>query len=185
MNRRPFRHAAATDTAAITRAEELATRRRRLRRRMRYTAAISVLATGGLFGIHAASAYWTAFGSGTGSAAVGAMQSVTASAGVVSNLVPDGTSHNVSVTVSNPNSFAVILERVTANGTVSADGSHSGCSPTGVTFSDQTAVGQTIPGHAVSTPVTLNNAAKMDLTSASACQGATFTIPVKISVQTP
>jgi hypothetical protein len=159
--------------------------KRRLLRCIRYTAALSVLLTGGFFGIHAASAYWTAHGSGSGSATAGTIQAVTASGAIVSNLMPDGTGHDVTLLVSNPNSFAVTLERVTANGTVSADVSHSGCSPTGVTFSDQTALGQTIPGHAVSAPVTLNNAAKMDLTSASACQGATFTIPVKISVQTP
>ena len=105
--------------------------KRRLLGRIRYTAALSVLATGGFFGIHAAFAYWTAHGSGSGSATAGTIQAVTASGAVVSNLIPDGTSHNVSLTVTNPNSIAVTLKSVTANGTISADASHSSCSRPG------------------------------------------------------
>jgi hypothetical protein len=159
---------------------------RRLLGCIRYTAALSVLLTGGFFGIHAASAYWTAHGSGSGSATAGTIQAVTASGAIVSNLIPDGTSHDVTLMVTNPNSFAVTLKSVSASGAISADSpGHSGCTTTGVTFANQSGLIQPIPGNSVPTPVTLSNAATMGITSVNACQGATFTIPVTISVQRP
>ena len=54
-----------------------------------------------------------------------------------------------------------------------------------MTLTDQTGLSQPIPANSVPTPVTLSNAATMSITSVNACQGATFTIPVTISVQRP
>ena len=135
--------------------------------------------------ITAASAYFTSTGSGTGSGSTGTLAAVTASGAVVSDLIPNDAAHDVSLTVTNPNNFAVTLTGVVANGTIIPDAGHSTCSPTGVTFTDQTGLNVSIAANANNASVTLSGAASMDTTSAGACQGATFTIPVTITVQNP
>jgi hypothetical protein len=136
--------------------------------------------------MNAAAAYFTSTGSGSGSGSAGTLAPVTASGAVVSNLIPDNSPHDVTLTVTNPNSYAVTLKSVIGNGTITPDSpAHSGCNPAGVWFTDQTGLSQSIPGGNVPTPVTLTNAAKMDTTSVDACQGATFTIPVTIEVRKP
>jgi D-arabinose 1-dehydrogenase-like Zn-dependent alcohol dehydrogenase len=60
------------------------------------------------------------------------------------------------------------------------DGGHAGCTTTGVTFTNQTGFSSTI-GASGTTLVHLPNAASMDATSSSGCQGATFSIPVSIT----
>jgi len=167
-------------------AERLDRQRALVRRSARNATAVVVAVGSGFVGITAASAYFVSPGSGSGSATAATVQAVTASGAVVSNLIPDGVSHDVTLTVTNPNAFAVELESVIGNGTILPDSpDHSGCGPTGVTFADQTGLSQAIPGGSVPTPVTLNNAARMNNTSGDGCQGATFTIPVTISVQKP
>jgi hypothetical protein len=166
--------------------EQINERRVRIHRRLQRTAAAVTVIGSTVFGVTAASAYFDAAGTGSGTGRTGTLQAVTATGAVVSNLIPDGTAHDVTLTVTNPNSFAVALKSVTGNGAITPDTpAHSGCSPTGVAFTDQTGLSQSIPGGSVPTPVTLTGAATMDNTSASACQGATFTIPVTISVQQP
>jgi hypothetical protein len=164
--------------------ERLDRRRARARRSARTATAVVVAIGSGFVGVTAASAYFASSGSGSGSATAATVQAVTASGAIVSNLIPDGTGHDVTLTVTNPNAFPVTLESVIGNGTILPDSpGHTGCGPTGVTFADQTGLSQSIPGGSVPTPVTLDNAARMDNTSVDACQGATFTIPVMISVQ--
>ncbi len=97
-------------------------------------------------------------------------------------LLPGG-SGDVILNVTNPNPYAVTLVSVTGNGTISVDGSHPGCTTAGiVTFSDQTGLTQTIPGNGTTTAVDLPGAAHMALTAANACQGATFSIQVAVTV---
>jgi hypothetical protein len=82
----------------------------------------------------------------------------------------------VSFSVHNPNNFQVEITDITAD-TITADNS---CSPTGMTFTDQ---------HGLSTPISalgtipVSGSASMGAGSASACQGATFTIPVTVTVK--
>jgi hypothetical protein len=163
-------------------AVEIAERRARIRRRVQRTTAVIVAIGSSFVGVTAASAYFQSTGSGTGSVSTGTLQTITASGAVVSNLIPDGTPHDVSLTVTNPNAFAVTLNSVVGNGTINPDAGHSTCSLTGVTFTDQTGLSVSIPANANNSVVTLTGAASMDTTSANACQGATFTIPVTISV---
>jgi hypothetical protein len=180
----PFHRNRSLVTEPATRAEALAEHKKSIRRRIRYTSAVLIAGTGGFFGIHAASAYWTASGAGTGSATTGTMAvSVSATTGTPGTpLLPGGTG-DVSLKVNNPNGFAVTLTAVTGNGSITAAGGAGSCTTTGVTFSAQTGLSQNIPGNSTDVDVDLPGAASMNATSQTGCQGATFTIPVTIAVQ--
>jgi hypothetical protein len=132
-------------------------------------------------GAGVAFAYFTSTGSGTAAASTAAMQAVTVAAatGTPSNPLYPGGTGDVVLKVTNPNSYAVTLVRVAGSGTITAG---NGCSPTGVTFTDQTGLSIPIAASAT-TQVDLPSAAAMQATSASTCQGATFSIPVTITVQ--
>jgi hypothetical protein len=69
---------------------------------------------------------------------------------------------------------------VTGNGTITPDGGHSGCTTTGVTFTDQTGLTIDISANSDAT-TTLTGAASMSNSSLNACQGATFTVPVSLT----
>ena len=125
-------------------------------------------------------AYFTSSASGHASASTGTMQTVTvaATAGTPSStLVPGGTA-DVSLEVTNPNSYTVTLVSVTGSGAITASNS---CSPTGVTFSNRSGLSISVPSG--TSQVHLPAAAAMSSASANACQGATFSIPVTIVVQ--
>lgn len=130
-------------------------------------------------------AWFTASGSGTGSGADGTVQPVTVQAlaggdAPSSALQPGGTA-DVILRLSNPNSFALTLTAVTGGSPITADGGHSGCTTTGVSFTSQSGLSITVPSG--SSLVHLPGAARMDTTSSSGCQGATFAIPVTLSVR--
>ena len=142
-------------------------------------------------GAGAAFAYFSATGSGSGSANVGSMKSVTIAAtiGTPTSLLVPGGSADVVFSVTNPNSFPVSLATVTlkSGGTITPDGSHAGCTTTDskpvITLSVPAAdLPVTMPANST-TPVDLAGAATMDIAATSNCQGASFTVPVVISVQ--
>lgn len=137
----------------------------------------------------AAYASFTAGGSGSGSAPTGTMQPVTVSAFTggdepSTTLVPGGAA-DVIVRVTNPNPTPVYVYGVAGNGPIAADSLHASCSDTGVTF---TAPASPL-SPAVDVPAAssllfhLPGAAAMDLSSDSACQGATFEIPVTLTAR--
>jgi hypothetical protein len=148
------------------------------------TAALLLLAGGGT-----AYAYWATTGAGSGTAAAAAMQAVIVDALVAgdanrTSLAPGGTA-DVILRTSNPNAFAVQLYSVSSNGAVSADAAHAGCTTTGVSFTAPAAPlapAVTIPAHS-SLLVTLPGAASMSAQSQSACQGATFKVPVTVEAR--
>jgi hypothetical protein len=72
------------------------------------------------------------------------------------------------------------VNAVTGNGTITPDSGHSGCTTTGVTFTDQTGLTLDVAA-STATQFTLNGAASMSNASLNACQGATFTIPVTLT----
>jgi hypothetical protein len=155
-------------------------RRARPTRRLQILAVLIVLATF-VVGVKAAYGFWTVSGSGTGSAT-----STTATVSVVAATVPGsplypGASGTVRVSINNPNAFAMKLTAVTGTGPITATPT---CAPTGVTFTDQTGLNTNLPA-GVTTTVDFPNAASMDNTSADGCQGATFSIPVSVSVRQP
>jgi hypothetical protein len=146
-------------------------------------AALCLLAGGGT-----AYAYWATTGAGSGAAAAGTIQ-ITVDALVAgdsnrSSLVPGGTA-DVILRTSNPNAFAVTLYSVAASGAATADAAHAGCLTTGVSFTAPAAPLApvvTIPAKS-SVFVTLPGAASMSDQSQSACQGATFRLPVTVEAR--
>ena len=106
------------------------------------------------------------------------MLTVTASAGTPNSALLPGATADVSLKITNPNSFTVTLTSVTGDGPITAG---NGCSPTGVTFANQT--GLSIPVPAGTSQVDLAGAAAMSSSSASACQGTTFSIPITMVVR--
>jgi hypothetical protein len=153
-----------------------------MRRRLLVLALAAVLV--GL-GAGAAYAYFTATGSGAGSAGAGSLQTVTIDATTGSPTTPllPGQTGDVALQVSNPNGFPVTLVAASGSGAVTVDSEHSGCDPSVVTFTNQTGLSTTIPADTTGYQVYLDGAASMSTAAANACQGATFSIPVTITVQ--
>lgn len=142
-------------------------------------------------GAGAAFAYFSSTGSGSGSASVGSMKSVTVAATVgtpTSALLP-GASADVVFSVTNPNSFAVSLIAVSSKtgGTITPDSGHASCTTT----DSNPTVTLSVPSHDLplsipantTTQVDLAGAATMDIAVTSNCQGASFSVPIVISVQ--
>ena len=142
---------------------------------------VTLLIAGGAF------AYFTSSGSGSGSVSAGSAQNVTISAGAApgSPLVPGG-SGDVTVSISNPNTFRVFIPALaldTSQGTggFGVDGSHSGCdvSTLGFTTQDNSGAGWFVPKKVVANGVLnldLSGSISMGVGAANACQGATFTV---------
>jgi hypothetical protein len=158
--------------------------RLRLRRRHGLLTPPVVLAVGLLCAVTAI-AYFVAAGFGSGSGSNGTLQPVTVVAFVggdteSSSLYPGGPAAEVIVRLTNPNAFSVKLVSVTGNGTILADGGHASCTTTGVTFTNQTGLSIILPSG--SALVHFPSAALMSTASSTGCQGATFSIPVTVTV---
>jgi hypothetical protein len=156
----------------------------KLRRRGLVLAAVAVLAA---IAAAVASAFVTTDGSASGSGSTGTLQAVTVTAftggdAPSSSLLPGG-SADVILRVNNPNSYAVTLISVTAGpGSITADSNHGSCSPASVTFNNQTGLATSIAASGT-TLVDLPSAASMSTSAANGCQGATFAVPVTITVR--
>ncbi|QSZ50656.1 hypothetical protein QEH68_20460 [Paenarthrobacter sp. OM7] len=156
----------------------------RLARTAAATVALCILGGAG-----SAYAYWVTTGTGSGSATNGTMQAVTVDALVPgdtlqTSLVPGGTA-DVILRATNPNAHPVTIYGFAANGPVTADAAHPGCTTTGVTFTPPPtplAPAVTIQPN-TSIQLTLGNAASMSAASVSACQGAAFDVPVILEVR--
>lgn len=137
-----------------------------------------------ILGSGVAYAYWQSTGSGPGSAGTGTMTiSAAALSGETANssLYPGG-SADAFLKVFNPNGYPVQVVAIVGAGTPQAA---NGCSPTGVRFvapASFTEAQFTLPADQ-STVLHLADAMSMDTTSASACQGQTFSLPVTVTVQ--
>ena len=146
---------------------------------------VATVAMVAVMGVGAAYAYFSSAGTGSGSASTGTLQQVTlvAVTGTPQTHLQPGGTGDVLLSVTNPNASPVQLVSVTGGGALSVRGGTS-CTAAnaGVAFHDQSGLAVTIPAHASSVPVTLANAASMAYASASGCQGATFLIPVTITV---
>jgi hypothetical protein len=127
---------------------------------------------------------WNATGSGTGYAKAGTSSSLTlgdASGSTVADLYP-GATGNVKITVTNPNSFPVLITTVsqTASTSITSDKGAACNASTGVTFTTQSGLSLALGAGATNT-FTLTSAVAMSNASANACQGAVFSIPVDVS----
>ncbi|HJP79774.1 MAG TPA: hypothetical protein VJ914_36215 [Pseudonocardiaceae bacterium] len=137
-----------------------------------------------IMGTGVAFAYWNSTGSGTGTATDATMNiSAAALAGETPNstLYPGGSADAI-LKVDNPNGYAVQVVSIVSTGAAQAGNS---CSPTGVRFvapSSFTDPQFTLPADQT-TVLHLSGAMSMDTTSASACQGQTFSLPVTVTVK--
>jgi hypothetical protein len=135
-----------------------------------------------LLGSGAAYGYWSTAGVGTGAAGSGTAVSLTLSPGTPTSLLYPGTSADVALTINNPNTFPVRVERVyldpaQGNNGFSADVSHTACPLTSLSFTTQTngGTGWTVAaGSALS--LHLNGSLAMAFSAANTCQGATFQV---------
>lgn len=136
-------------------------------------------------------AYFASSGSGSGRANVAKMSTVTLVAVVTTTPKTDlypGHSGDVLLKVNNPNPYPVTLVKVTwTGGAITADAGHPSCTTTGVTFVNWTGTISIPPktatnGYPNGYPVHLTGHATMGDASSSGCQGATFSIPVIITV---
>jgi hypothetical protein len=128
-------------------------------------------------------AFWKLSGTGTGSARAGSAIELNLS-GVSDDskpLYPGGTS-NLTVTVANDNAFPITVTTLSpGKGKASADESHrrSGCTNTGVVVTKEVnEVSWKVPKNSVGV-FRLADGIRMTNHSDTACQGATFTIPVQ------
>jgi hypothetical protein len=161
------------------------TMRKRSKRLIAVLVATAAMSVAGL--VYAA---WTTTGSGSSYAKAGtaqALSTVDVSASTTGTLYP-GATGDVLIKVSNPNPYPVRVTGVSLNGAnsdITPDAGHSGCTTTGVSFSNQTGLAIDVAaksgGVNGTTQATLNGGASMSNASVDACQGATFTIPVTLS----
>lgn len=135
----------------------------------------------------AAFAYWTTSGGGSAAATTGSTAALTLSpATPTAGLYPGGQAAVVT-TVTNPNAAIVrvgslALDPSQGTGGFAVDAAHSGCAVSTLGFTTQTngGAGWAVPAHG-SLPLTLTGAVSMSASAANACQGATFTVYLKVT----
>jgi hypothetical protein len=141
-------------------------------------AAAAVLVNAG-----AAWAYWSLHGDGDAVAVAGSAIELKLQGRSDDSkpLYPGGTT-NLTVTVTNQNNFPVKITSLSPGpGSVAADPDHrnGGCRTTGVVVAEEViTVAWEVPKNAIGV-FTVPDGVKMTNSSDSACQGATFTIPVR------
>lgn len=155
-------------------------------RRVRLTVAATVaaVALGGFAG--SAYAYFTSTGSGSGHASVGTLKAVVVEAATgtpTSKLVPGGTA-DLTLTLTNPNPFTVTITGIAEFGTSVSVVGTSSCTSTNAGVSVPTETGLTTTLAHGSHVVTIATGASMSATSSSACQNASFHVPVTVTVKT-
>jgi hypothetical protein len=135
----------------------------------------------------AASAFWAVPGSGRLPAATGAPQPITLSAATPSAQLSPGGRADLSLTITNPNSFTVhvgtlSLDASQGSGGYEVDSGHAGCGVSVLGFAAQTngTSGWSVPPRVGSTDgaltLDLPGVLAMGAGAASACQGASFIV---------
>lgn len=161
----------------------------RPRRRARLAVAAAVLGLALPGG--AAVAFWTGSGPGAGSASAGSALPLTIAAGTASATLHPGGTGAVTLTLSNPNGFPVqvpslVLDTTQGTAGFAVDGAHSGCGLGALSFTtqDNGGAGWTVPARVGVTngqlALNLTGAVAMSLSAADACQGAAFTVYVRV-----
>src|SRR5919202_4415326 len=117
-------------------------RKRIINRKLAVGVIVAVLAAVGL--VYAA---WTTNGTGNAYAKAGtaaAIGTIDVSASTSATLYP-GVSGDVLIKLDNPNPYPVTVTAISGNGTITADAGHSGCTTTGVTFTNQSSLSLVVP----------------------------------------
>jgi hypothetical protein len=134
-------------------------------------------------GVGSAFGYFTSSGAGHGSASTATLLPALGAHGVpTTRLVPGGTA-DVAVQVTNPNLFAVTVVSATAAvGVVTVDAGHPTCTPASVDFTDPVGLSLVIPA-GTTEALSFPGAASMSISAPNACQGASFSIPLTLTVR--
>lgn len=134
-----------------------------------------------------ASAYWRGMGGGAGSAGTGSTQPVTLSPATVSTQIYPGGQASVAVVVTNPNPGPVRVGSLSLDpsqgvGGFAVDGPHAACGVTTLSYTTQSngGSGWSIAG-AGSLTFTFPSALTMGSGASSSCQGASFTVYLKVT----
>lgn len=149
---------------------------------------LTLLVLGGVValvvGLGAAYGYFTSAGTGTGPASTGAPLAVTvvAASGTVSSKLIPGGSGDLLVGLNNPNSYSVTIVGISQNGSVTVVGGSGTCTTTGASVSTQTGLSVTVAS-GTNVVVHVPNGATMSTSSDSGCQGASFQVPVSLTVR--
>jgi hypothetical protein len=143
---------------------------------------IAVMALSG-----AAVARWGVTGAGSGSASAGTVSAVTLTPGTPAAQLVPGAQAAVVLSVTNPNTASIrigslALDTTQGSGGFAVDAGHSGCVLSALSFATQTnaGAGWTVPGNG-SLPVSLTGSLSMAATAANACQGASFTVYLRVA----
>lgn len=157
----------------------------RATRRSEVVASLVILLAIGTIG--PASAYWRGTGGGAGSGGTGSTQPVTLSPATVSTQIYPGGQAAVAVLVTNPNPGPVrvgslSLDTAQGVGGFAVDGAHTACGVGTLSYATQSngGSGWTIAGAGSST-LTFPSALTMGSGASSACQGASFTVYLKVT----
>lgn len=142
---------------------------------------VTSVAIGAIMVASVAFAAWTVSGSGTGSAKATSAVALTAT-GVTptADLYPGKTNGDAKLTIDNTNPFDVEVTDIARSGAITSSAGGACNADTGVTFTDQSGLTLSVPA-GTSQTFTLSGVVAMDNTSDTACQGATFTIPVSLT----
>lgn len=164
-------------------ARALGTVGRRWRRSPFALGAVVALVLG--LGVGSAYAFLTASGLGTGTATVRHATAVTvlAATGTPSSKLHPGASADLTLTITNPNSFPVKIVSISQKATPLTVVGGTSCTAgnSGVTVPTQSGLSISVtPG---TTSVHVPNGASMSTSSANGCQGASFRIPVTVTVE--
>jgi hypothetical protein len=135
--------------------------------------------------------YWSASGSGLGDAGTGTTLPLTLSAGTPASAVYPGGSSAVAVTLANANIYPVavpslVLDASKGTNGFAVDGAHAGCGVgvLGFATQDNATAGWTVPGASNGTDgslvLSLPGSLSMATNAADACQGATFTVHLRV-----
>lgn len=152
--------------------------------------AATLLATATL-GTGIAGAYWTAPGTGSGTAAAGSVTaSVTLSPGTPADTLYPGAQGDIVLTATNPNTAQVVLPSLVldtahASGGIQVGAKFPNCPSSSFTYTAQSngGAGFTVPGRSGGVDgqasIKLAQALSMSVTAPDACQGATVTVYLK------
>ncbi|KQU65429.1 hypothetical protein [Phycicoccus sp. Root101] len=136
----------------------------------------------------AAFAVWSVTGAGSGTATAGSTVALTTSSVTApdAGAYPGGPAVALALVVSNPNGVPVQITAVSLDTTrqVTVTGASGTCVAPPVSVS-ATGLAIPLPANASNASVSVPAALTLGATTASGCQGATFTVPVVLSGRTP
>jgi hypothetical protein len=150
--------------------------------------AATAVATGLALSTGAAQSWFGAVATGSGSASVGTLQPLTATAQPVARGLIPGAEVDLVVELANPNDVAMRIDAITLDGShddpaIASD--RPGCDASALAFAPPAATGWTVPartgGDDGRLGLSLPAALRMAPNAPSACQGATFTVRLRVS----